>query len=84
MIQISYDSSKSTFVTTVQIHSCSTVETRLYDAVEGKHGEFLHISLSDAQKKEHAELFITKDALDSFIEQMSVVCALRFKNKGNK
>lgn len=81
MIEFSYNSTHRT--STRSTCHIKTAEVRYYEKTK-EHSEFICITSYDPDLKEQVELFIGEQALDSFIEQMSVICALRFKNKGTK
>lgn len=65
----------------IQAHIDENIEVNYFEKSED-HGEFVCISHYDKENKESVKLFVSKDALEKFIERMSVLCALRFKNKG--
>lgn len=58
------------------------IEVR-YFSPDHKREEFVCVSCWDMDAKEKVQVFIAGEALDVFIEKMSVICALRFKNKGD-
>jgi len=84
MLSITYDSHHKFSKITADAHVRSKdIEVR-YFSPEGVADEFVCISYWDMDLKEKIQLFIANEALDEFIEKMSVICALRFKNKGEK
>jgi hypothetical protein len=66
----------------IESHISSGIEVN-YFGPDSTHGEFVCVSSYDYKSKEEVKLFISGDALESFIKSMSVICALRFKNKGD-
>lgn len=67
-------------LTTVDVHLNKKVDVRLFSANEGENQEeFLVVESFDHEHKEWAKVFFHREALDQFIEQMSAICALRFK-----
>ena len=67
----------------IESHITSGIEANYFGANKD-HGEFVCVSCYDKDSKEEIKMFISEGALDSFIEKMSIICALRFKNKGSK
>lgn len=57
------------------------LEVRYFSPSENNE-EFVCVSCWDMEAQEKVQFFIAAEALDIFIEKMSVICALRFKNKG--
>jgi hypothetical protein len=68
----------------VDVHIHGDVDVKLFEAQPHKHGEFISITNYNSKMKERVSVYISEDCIDSFIQQMSVICALRFKNKGSE
>jgi hypothetical protein len=66
-------------MTTVDVHVTKKAEAKLFSENDKNKEEFLLIESIDLEQKEMARFFIAGESLDQFIEQMSAICALRFK-----
>ena len=71
-------------MTTVDVHVMKKVEAKLFSEDGKNKEEFLLIESIDLEQKEMARFFIAGESLDQFIEQMSTICALRFKKPVSK
>jgi hypothetical protein len=47
-------------------------------------GEFVVIDVWDSKKNQWVKVFFSDEALDSLLEKMNVISALRFKNGGSR
>ena len=65
----------------IESHIRSGLDVNYFDK-NSEHAEFVCVSCYDYEKKEEVKIFISEEALDTFIEKVSVICALRFNNKG--
>lgn len=83
MLNIQYNTHEQWNRASVDAHIGSKeIEARYFSPTE-KNQEFVCISCWEPDSKEKVQVFIAGEALDVFIEKMSVICALRFKNKGD-
>lgn len=83
MLNIKYESHDpfSKVVADAHIRS-KEIEVRYFSPSDSSE-EFICVSYWDMDLKEKVNVFVASEALDVFIEKMSVICALRFKNKGD-
>lgn len=80
-VQVKYATNARFELIEIEAHIDNNVEVNYFDK-NAEHDEFVCVSHYDREKKESVKLFLTKEALEKFVERMAAVCALRFKNKG--
>lgn len=83
MLKVQYETNHQWSKIQVDAHINSKEIEARYFTPSKTIDEFVCVSCWDMESKEKVQLFISGPALDVFIEKMSTICALRFKNKGD-
>lgn len=66
--------------TKVAVHASSGMEVKYHPKKEGRE-EFVVVEFYDAERKMRAQIFMTGDAIDTLLEKVSVIAALKFKGQ---
>lgn len=66
--------------TKVSVHVSSGAEVQYHPKKDGR-GEFLVVECYDPEKKTRAHFFVSGDAIDTLVDKIGVIGALRFKDQ---